>query len=86
MGPYFIKSWVPIGSLFLSLEVPISFGNSAGLASMSNLPLETEVEKPRAQHLPVNNPLPMLIKRIFFPALFLCQVCSQCIGGGSQCH
>ena len=29
MGPYFIKSWVPIGSLFLSLEVPISFGNSA---------------------------------------------------------
>ena len=27
-GPYFIKSWVPIGSLFLSFEVPISFGNS----------------------------------------------------------
>ena len=29
MGPYFIKSWVPIGSLFLSLEVPKSFRNSA---------------------------------------------------------
>ena len=28
LGPYFIKSWVPIGSLFLSFEVPISFGNS----------------------------------------------------------
>ena len=27
-GPYFIKSWAPIGSLFLSLEVPISFRNS----------------------------------------------------------
>ena len=25
MGPYFIKSWVPIGSPFLSSEVPISF-------------------------------------------------------------
>ena len=29
MGPYFIKSWVPIRSLFLGLKVPISFGNSA---------------------------------------------------------
>ena len=33
MGPYFIKSWVPIansiGSLFLSLKVPITFGNRA---------------------------------------------------------
>ena len=27
-GPYFIKSWVHIGSLFLSLEVPINW-NSA---------------------------------------------------------
>ena len=27
-GPYFIKSWVPIGSLLLSLEVPISFRHS----------------------------------------------------------
>ena len=26
--PYFMKSWVPIGSLFLSMEVPISLGNS----------------------------------------------------------
>ena len=24
-----MKSWVPIGSLFLSMEVPISLGNSA---------------------------------------------------------
>ena len=29
MGPYFMKSWVPIRSLFLRLEVPISLGNSA---------------------------------------------------------
>ena len=28
MGPYFMKSWVPIRSLFLRLEVPISLGNS----------------------------------------------------------
>ena len=28
LGPYFMKSWVPIGSLFLSMEVPISLGNS----------------------------------------------------------
>ena len=28
MGPYFMESWVPIGSLFLSMEVPISLGNS----------------------------------------------------------
>ena len=28
MGPYFRKSWVPIGSLFLSMEVPISLGNN----------------------------------------------------------
>ena len=58
----------------------------SGLASLSNLPLETEVEKPRAQHLPVNNLLQMVIKRIFFPALSLCQVYSQCTGGGSQGH
>ena len=25
-GPYFTKSWVPIGSLLLSSDVPISFG------------------------------------------------------------
>ena len=35
LGPYFIKSWVLIGSLFLSLEVPISFGNSATLVAGS---------------------------------------------------
>ena len=29
-GPYFTKSWVPIGSLFQSLGVLISFGDSAG--------------------------------------------------------
>ena len=29
LGPYFIKSWVPIGSLFLSSEVPKSFNISA---------------------------------------------------------
>ena len=28
MGPYFMRSWVPIRSLFLGLKVPISFGNS----------------------------------------------------------
>ena len=28
-GPYFIKSWVPIRSLYLSLQVPINFWNSA---------------------------------------------------------
>ena len=28
LGPYFIKSWVPIGSLFLSSEVPKSFNIS----------------------------------------------------------
>ena len=28
LGPSFMKSWVPIGSLFLSMEVPISLGNS----------------------------------------------------------
>ena len=26
VGPYFTKSWVPIGSLLLSSDVPISFG------------------------------------------------------------
>ena len=28
LGPYFTKSWVPIGSLFQSLGVPISLGDS----------------------------------------------------------
>ena len=40
MGPYFIKSWVPIGSLILSLEVPISFRHSA-------FPMEDEWEGKR---------------------------------------
>ena len=38
LGPYFIKSWVPIGSLFLSLEVPISFRNSGGVTSVPKSP------------------------------------------------
>ena len=32
LGPYFMKSWVPIGSLFLSMKVPISLGNSVFVA------------------------------------------------------
>ena len=28
-GPYFVKIWVPIGSLFLSSQVPDSFAHSA---------------------------------------------------------
>ena len=35
LGPYFIKSWVLIGSLFLSLEVPKSFRNSGYPAKIS---------------------------------------------------
>ena len=47
MGPYFIKSWVPNGSLFLSSEVPKSF-NISGFdiqcenitKELSNMPLK----------------------------------------------
>ena len=35
LGPYFITSWVPIGSLFLSLEVPKSFRNSGYLQEIN---------------------------------------------------
>ena len=44
LGPYFITSWVPIGSLFLSLEVPKSFRNSGYLQEINLITAATTIK------------------------------------------